>query len=93
MNRGKWYLVYTWQNWMEAGTFRDGIEEKEIPLNATTEDEAIAEAQAKWKGIIAEAKAWWEKQQAEWKHPPQAIFDDVPPCPRIIYKFPLPESQ
>ena len=46
MNR-KWYLVYTHTNEMEAGTFRDGIEDVEVALKATTEADAVAEAEAK----------------------------------------------
>ena len=43
-SRGKWYIAFTWHNDFEP---RGGeVEHEEIPLEATTEDAAIAEAHA-----------------------------------------------
>jgi hypothetical protein len=47
MNRGKWYIAFTWHNDFEPRGGR--TEHEEIPLKATTEDEAIAEASVKAK--------------------------------------------
>lgn len=87
--RGKWFLVYTYVNTMEAGTFRDGIEDSETPLGATTEAEAIAEATAKWRKVLDEANARWQKQKTTYAHPPATAFDGATPNPRIIYKISL----
>lgn len=89
MNRGKWYLVYTYTNEMEAGTFRDGIEDAEVPLNATTEDEAVAEGKAKWDVVETASRARWEEQKKTWKHPPTRPTKWGPRNPRIVYKFSL----
>lgn len=44
MKRGKWYIAFAWHNDFEP---RGGTtEHEEIPLSATSEDEAIAEAKA-----------------------------------------------
>jgi len=42
--RGKWYIAFAWYNAFEPRG--GGIEHEEIPLEATTEDDAIAEAHA-----------------------------------------------
>jgi hypothetical protein len=89
MNHGTWSLVYRFKDWSEAGTFRDGVEDKMLPLNATTEDEAIIEGREKWAEIVAQANTEWEIQKATWHNPPKAIFNDEPPNPRIVYQFPL----
>ena len=88
MNR-KWYLVYTHTNEMEAGTFRDGIEEVEVSLKATTEDEAIAEAKVKWNKITATSNARWEEQKRTWMHPPASPSEWGARNPRVIYKISL----
>jgi len=82
MNRGKWYFVYSWRTY--GGTWED----MEIPLNATTEDEAIAEAKPKWDEKVVEAKANWEAKRG-WGHPPASPFTDGPTDPRVIYKISL----
>ncbi|MEK7465610.1 MAG: hypothetical protein AAB631_02430 [Patescibacteria group bacterium] len=88
MNHGKWYLVYSWND-----TFGGGLggtwEDKEIPLKAITEDEAIAEAKSKWEEKVVEAKANWEVQRKTWVHPPASPFTDGPTNPRVIYKISL----
>jgi hypothetical protein len=88
MKRGKWFFVYTY-----VDTFGGGLagttEHEEIPLNATTEDEANEEAKAIWAKKQEEAIAFWEKQKATWAHPPKTAFDDGPSNPRVIYKIQL----
>lgn len=86
-NRGMWNLVYTSVNLMES--IGNEIESTTIPLTATTEDEAIFEAKIRWQQILEEANTTWEEQKATWNNPPQSIFNDVPPNPRIVYSFPL----
>ena len=76
MNRGKWYFVYTYVDEMEAGTFRDGITDEEVLLKATTEDEAVVEAKAKWADVQARYA----------KHPPTLKTN---PNPRVIYRISL----
>ncbi len=74
MSSGKWYLIYTHVNEMEAGTFRDGIEDVEIPLKATSEDVALSEGREKWKEVQKERVA----------HPP---FLKTSPNPRVVYRI------
>lgn len=88
MNR-EWYLVYTYTDEMEAGTFRDGVTEAEVALKATTDDEAIAEAKQKWNDIVAESLARWEEQKKTWAHPPESPTEWGPRNPRVIYKISL----
>lgn len=89
MSRKKWYLVYTRTNEMEAGTFRDGIEDVEVTLKTTTEDEAVAEAKAKWDEIETASKVRWEEQKRTWAHPPASPTEWGPRNPRVIYKISL----
>lgn len=89
MNRGKWYLVYTYTDMMEAGTFRDGVTEEEVALKATTEEQAAAEANEKWGNITAESLARWEEQKRTWMHPPASPSEWGPRNPRVIYKISL----
>jgi hypothetical protein len=88
MNRGTWYLMYDWND-----TFGGGLagawEYKEIPLEASTEDEAIAKAETIWQQKVNEAVAYWKKQKREWEHPPESPFRDGPTNPRVIYKISL----
>lgn len=88
MNRGKWYLVYTYLD-----TFGSGLagttEHEEIPLKATLEDEAIAEAKMIWEKKIAKARVDWKEQTKEWVSPPASPFEDGLHTPRVIYKIPL----
>ena len=89
MSRKRWYLVYTHTNEMEAGTFRDGIEDVEVVLKATTEDEAVVEAKAKWDEIETASKARWEEQKRTWAHPPASSTEWGPRDPRVIHKISL----
>jgi len=89
MNRGKWYLVYTHTNEMEAGTFHDGVEDVEVLLNATTEPEAIAEAKTKWDKIAKASVVRWEEQKRTWALPPASPFKWGARNPRVIYKISL----
>ena len=83
------YLVYTHTNEMEAGTFRDGIEDVEVALKATTEDGAIAEAKTKWDESETASRARWEEQKKTWTHPPASPTEWGPRNPRVIYKISL----
>lgn len=89
MSNKRWYLVYTHTNEMEAGTFRDGIEDVEVALKATTETEAVVEAEAKWKEITTASNARWEEQKRTWMHPPASPTEWGPRNPRVIYKISL----
>lgn len=89
MNRGKWYLVYTHTNEMEAGTFHDGVEDVEVALKATTETEAVAEAEVKWKEITTASNARREEQKRTWVHPPASPTEWGPRNPRVIHKISL----
>lgn len=71
---------------MEAGTFRSGDEDVEVPLQALTEEEALSEAQGKWKKIEDESQACWEEQKRTWAHPPKSPTTYGPREPRLIYK-------
>lgn len=73
MNRGKWYIAFTWHNDFEP--HGGETEHEEIPLNATTEDEAIAEAKAKAKS--------GENVQTSCGYMP------VPERYSVIYKIPI----
>ena len=86
MNRGRWYFVYTYRVTF-GGSLAGTIEHEEIPLQATTEDEALAEAKKIWGNKIAEARVYWEKQKKEWATPPASPFEDGPYTPRVIYKI------
>ncbi len=85
----KWFLIYTYTNEMEAGTFRDGVEDEEIVLNASTENEAIIEAGTKWDDVLAKSIARWEEQKKTWKHPPASPSEWGARNPRIIYRITL----
>jgi len=86
MNRGKWYLAFTWHNDFEPC---GGVtEHEEIPLKATTEDEAIAEAKAKEKERVTTARTEWEKQGKKWGvTKPGSKYAPNDLC--VIYKIPL----
>jgi hypothetical protein len=85
----KWSLVYTHTNEMVAGTFHNGVEDVEVPLKATTENKATAEAKVKWDEIIAASNARWEEQKKTWAHPPASPSVWGPRNPRVIYKISL----
>jgi len=76
MTTGRWFFVYTHVNEMEAGTFRDGIEDVEVPLKAISEDTALSEAREKWA----------EVQRQRVAHPP---ILKTSPNPRVVYRIPL----
>ena len=56
MKKGKWYLVHGYDIFT--------LEDEDIPLKATTEKEAIAEAKAKW----------YEKQANPFTDGPTNLF-------------------
>ncbi len=89
MNRGKWYLVYTHTNEMEAGTFCDGVENVEVVLEATIEFEAITEAKTKWNQIVKERDEYWEQCKKTWVHPPESPTKWGARNPRVIYRISL----
>lgn len=89
MSRKRWYLVYTHTNEMEAGMFRDGIEDVEVALKAATESEAVMEAKSKWDEIEAASKTRWEEQKKTWAHPPSSPTVWGPRDPRVIHKISL----
>ena len=88
MNRGKWYFVYTYRDTFGGG-LAGTIEHEEIPLKATTEDGAIAEAKTIWEKKTAEARTYWEKQKKERTPTPASPLEDGPHTPRVIYKISL----
>jgi len=88
MHRGKWYFVYTYRDTFGGG-LAGTIEHEEIPLKATNENAAIAEAKPMWDKKVVEAKANWEMQKKMWAHPPASPFADGPTHPRVIYKISL----
>ena len=87
MSKGKWYLIYTFVNTMEAGRKSDGIEEEKILLTATTLTEAIAEAKVKWDNYTKERNAYWETQKSTWVHPPANAFEGIDPKPRVVCTY------
>ena len=89
MNPGRWYLVYTHTNEMEADMFDPVIEDVKIVLRATTESEAVTEAKSKWDEIETASKARWEEQRRMLVHPPASPTERGPRDPRVIYKIPL----
>jgi len=90
MNRGKWYFVYEWRDaFGESMLSGSRIEDEEIPLKATTEDEAVAEGKVIWGELVEKAKAIFAARQT-WCHPPKDPFEyDGPWRPRVIYKISL----
>lgn len=54
MPHGKWYLVYTNIDETETGTnmFHPAIKDVKVPLEATTEDKALAEAKTRHSRIL-----------------------------------------
>lgn len=87
MNRGKWYIAFTWDNDFEP---HGGVTEYEkIFLNVTTEEEAVALAPARLKEWIAEAKADWEKLGKTWFEPkPGSKY--APHHYSVIYECEIP---
>jgi len=86
MPKGSWSLVYQSINWMKAGMFRSGAEEKSVLLAATTESEAILEARAKWSDILAAMTIEWEKQNTTSHN---CVFGVTAPNPQVVYRIPL----
>lgn len=84
---GKWFLEYTHHDEMES--MGNEVQQTEVPLAATDEVTAIAEAKAIWEKIVREANAYWEKQKATWAHPPTGPFHGLNPNPRVVYRIPL----
>ena len=71
MGQGKWYLVWTYWSY-DSGLGH--LELTEVPLMATAENEAVAEARAKWAEIPVEATV---------------RFGDISPNPQVVYKIAL----
>ena len=86
MNRGKWYLVYTTEDIMESHAMSTCIKHEEVPLDATTEDEAFAEAKKKWFDIETKANAELERMK-KLGHTFKTAFYGQSPNPRVIYKI------
>lgn len=85
MKNGKWFFAYDWND-AYGGGLSGTWEVEEIPLNATTEDEAVEEAKTVWAKKQEEAIASWKKKST-WAHAPKTAFDDGPLNPRVIYKI------
>ncbi|OGZ15203.1 MAG: hypothetical protein A3G11_01165 [Candidatus Lloydbacteria bacterium RIFCSPLOWO2_12_FULL_51_9] len=86
MNRGKWYFAYTLRDTFGGG-LACTIEHVEIPLKATNEIEAVAEARAY---LETQKKAYWETQKKERALSPASLFQDgTPRTPSVIYKISL----
>lgn len=91
--RGKWFLVYSYGDRSDAGlVMRDGICQKEIPLFAITEGEAMEEADARWREVLAEEKSIWEKRPWDGHNRPLATFScgGVTPNPRLVFTHKVP---
>ena len=88
MRKGKWYLVYSLKDNLGSG-LGGTWEDEEIPLKATVEGKAVAEAKLMWGKRVVEANASWEVQKKKWVHPPASPFTDGPTNPRVIYKISL----
>ncbi|MFH1451323.1 MAG: hypothetical protein ABIF89_01815 [bacterium] len=81
-------MVYTHTS-MDAGTFRDGVEDVEVALKATSETKAITEARARWEEISTASIARWVAQKKTWAHPPASPAEQGPRNARVIYKISL----
>jgi|GEM_PF-1204402 len=81
-----WYLVYSEINTMEAGTFRNGLEDIKVALESSNEKDATAEAAIKWEKILKEANDRWEEQKRTYMHPYSTAFNGANPNPRVIYE-------
>jgi len=90
MKNGKWYFVFTKRDKSRPGTNLN----EELPLKATTEDEAIAEGERRWKKVYARAMRLWKmKTKASGGiSPTPRASSDGPWCPRVIYRINLGKS-
>lgn len=75
---GKWYLVYSYSPTPGSGTRED----REISLEAITEEAAEAEALEKWAELMVQVQAV-EAAQKKWIHPPTNTLKDRPNNLRI----------
>lgn len=78
MSRGKWYLIYNYDVLYGDGSMCIP-EEYRIPLEATTEDEAIAEAKTKWENLDTFKNKYEKKYHSEEK----------PYGPNVVHEIPL----
>ncbi len=76
---GKWCLIYSCSVSPGSGSRED----REIALEATTEDAAVAEAKLKWAAVLAQVKGI-EEVQKRWIRPPMATCRDTPSAPRLM---------
>ncbi|GEM_PF-6882828 len=81
----EWYFVYSWRGFSLSGL--GALEDIEILLKATTEDEAIAEAKLKRDEKVAEVKVKLEKMEKIWKRLLANPLGDKPTDLRVICKI------
>lgn len=87
MKTGQWYLHYMYPRhlYMEKEMDRH----IDVLLQATTEEEAIKEARAKWDAMMARLQTRWDARKKQ-RRGPNIIFDAGEPIkPYVIYKIPL----
>lgn len=88
--KGKWYLVYTYTG-LATREVPNGITDAEVALEASNEEDAIAEGKKKWKGIVTQGLAEWKRQKEKWLNPPATPKVYGPRNPRVVYKILLSE--
>lgn len=90
MNKGKWYLVYTYLD-RSGSSLRNltggDTKYEEIPLKATNEGDAIVEAKSVWETKVREAKKNWRTAKKICTKPPKTAFENGPWKPRVVYQF------
>jgi hypothetical protein len=85
MGAGKWYFVYACMSM--GGMLSSHMEDNEVELKATIEEEAIKEGQAMWDKITDEQRAYCKGTKIKWN--PNDPFETGPCKPRVIYKIKL----
>ncbi len=75
MPKGKWYLLYTEFDNLEN---RDAKYEEKVRLAAGTEENAVAEAQARWR--VRSAKPSYQGWDGQ----------TYPQNPRLVYELEIP---
>jgi len=80
-NCGKWYLEYTYLD-RNVGFFKSPVEkDKKVVLNATTENNALFEAKARWEEI---------ETDSEYKDDENALdIWSICPNPRVVLIIPI----
>lgn len=82
--KGKWYITFTWLDTFDSlgGT----VTHEMIPLDVTTEDEAVDRAPKGLRTWVEAAKAAWEGQGKVWPEPePGSKY--APEHYSVIYKI------